>query len=292
MKYWKRFFAVALSAAITCTSVPVQAKAFNMETAVDTCIDEQAQPGLEERVTETNRESTEGGDAELDKDSAVEIDFSSAEDTIVGEDNDAKYEEGVAGNVDTKGSGITFNLGSGAYEVPAEEFDEEGYYTIELGTDPFFPYEVQFGYGDNKEIRWFEDIDDVEEVFGHKFMLHCDFTGNKMTQMFMQVGDDEVAVRPKEKDFKEKVLTLKSRTYKPVKTVELELELSGYTPLELAAVSVKKILAGKKILASDHIVLANSGSNDYKEVKKNGYINFLADDLRYGNEYDISLEIQ
>lgn len=87
---------------------------------------------------------------ETDGNAAEEVVFNlGTMDVTVGSDRE-KYEEG---------------------EVPYDLFDEDGNYTMDLGPDAFFPYEVQFTCGGATWTEWFMDADDTVEVGGHIFSV-------------------------------------------------------------------------------------------------------------------------
>lgn len=167
------------------------------------------------------------------------------------------------------------------YGLGDEHFEEDGSYTIEIPeTDPYYPYEVQFTCDGETESRWFMDPDDSVEVGGYTFYTDADFTGDEVTQMTLNVGGDSVVVYPEAKTFTDGMGKL-GRSLLPLDEVNFNLDLTGYTPVELTKVSIESVFAGNaEVLDTDKIVWTMQGDDDYQISSKGDLI-----DLSY-NTYN------
>lgn len=192
---------------------------------------------------------------------------------------------------------VRYNLGKREVRVAPSDyagetedyFDAEGNYSIWLGTDPFFPYEVQFSYNDTVVTRWFMTPQDQVEIDGHIFTVEADFTGEVVTQMSLNVGGQIVIVYPETKTFVDEgsVSWLMRSVLQPLTPTELRVDLSAFSPLELSYVSIDQIFTGDHALApTDKLAWRYEGSidaGDFFVSPIGGKVSLL-----YGSEYSSS----
>lgn len=142
-------------------------------------------------------------------------------------------------------------------------------YSIWLGQDPFFPYEVQFTYNGQKQNEWFDSPDDTITIGGYTFRAAEDFTGDVITQMSFEVGGKTVAVRPEEKTFTDggsMMAMMFAAAYYPYKEVSLEgVDLSGLSPIEISNVKMTKVFAGQKELPSGTAISYKKKGTEYDD---------------------------
>lgn len=143
----------------------------------------------------------------------------------------------------TQKNEVTINTGIEEITLNQSDYDENGNYEIALEDNAFFPYEVQFSVGNDKVNEWFMTPDDSKEIGGHTFTVASVADGTVVTQMSMDVAGKEVVVYPKEK-FDNKGLPMYGSLL-PLEERYFDIDLSGFTPLELTQVSVRKIFAGQ-----------------------------------------------
>ena len=160
---------------------------------------------------------------------------------------------------------IIYNTGSFNVHVVSEEdfendlgdacFEEDGSYTINIPEEnPFFPYEVQFTYDGKTENEWFMNPEDSIEIDGHTFYVSASFDGTAVTQLTMDVGGQEVVVYPKEKEFTDgDGVALMSLL--PLEERNLSLDLSGFTPIELACVKPATVFKGENQIGTETEIL-------------------------------------
>lgn len=157
---------------------------------------------------------------------------------------------------------VVFNTGSGNVTVAQgsvsgndcadDYFAEDGSYTIQTELNAFFPYEVQFTYNGEVSRQWFVTPDSSVEIGGHTFYVNAAADGTMVTQMSLEVGGDTIVVYPEEKEFPEDGIMPLSLL--PIREVSLaQVDLSGYTPVELTQVSATTLL-GNNVAAGDTIV--------------------------------------
>ena len=171
---------------------------------------------------------------------------------------------------------IIYNTGSFNVHVVSEEdfendlgdayFEEDGSYTINIPEEnPFFPYEVQFTYDGKTENEWFMNPEDSIEIDGHTFYVSASFDGTAVTQLTMDVGGQEVVVYPKEKEFTDgDGVALMSLL--PLEERNLSLDLSGFTPIELACVKPTTVFKGENQIGTEtEILWKPRGSGDNYE---------------------------
>ncbi len=167
---------------------------------------------------------------------------------------------------------VYYNTGSQEYEIlPAEAleydpycdtFDENGEFTIEIPEgNPFFPYEVQFTVGDDTWTEWFMTPESKVEVAGHA--IGVSVMDGKYSSLCLHVAGEDVTVYPQEKSFSNNTFLLmsKSLSLMPLKEIELTVDLSNYSPIELTRVSSKAIFQGEEF-DSSKIIWNKLGSSD------------------------------
>lgn len=183
-------------------------------------------------------------------------------------DSNAKQEK-------TEGQ-IIYNTGSfNVHVVSAEDFakdlgdayfEKDGSYTINIPEEnPFFPYEVQFTYDGKTENEWFMNPEDSIEIDGHTFYVSASFDGTAVTQMTLDVAGQEVVVYPEKKEFTDgDDVALMSLL--PLKERNLSLDLSGFTPIELACVKPATVFKGEKQIGMETEILwkPRNSRDDYK----------------------------
>lgn len=150
---------------------------------------------------------------------------------------------------------VSYNLGSCPVPVGSDAallesgeigdvFDENGDYTIELEGDAFFPYQVQFAWGEETMEYWFMTPTDTVTVAGHTFRVHSEqYDEESLTRLGVKIGDTYVPAYPEAKDFAPKMLL---RSMMPLREKRLTLDLRGYLPAELKNTSISTIVAGLK----------------------------------------------
>ena len=191
-------------------------------------------------------------------------------------DSDAKEKEEQTGtqtetktktevNATETAEQIIYNTGSFNVHVVSEEdfendlgdacIEEDGSYTINIPEEnPFFPYEVQFTYDGKTENEWFMNPEDSIEIDGHTFYVSASFDGTAVTQLTMDVGGQEVVVYPKEKEFTDgDGVALMSLL--PLEERNLSLDLSGFTPIELACVKPATVFKGENQIGTETEIL-------------------------------------
>lgn len=214
---------------------------------------------------------------------------------------------------------VSFNTGSGVYTIvnPVKETEEEsvsgngvsasdgaepvysgdgcfeadGSYTIQIPEpDPFFPYEVRFICDGEVTDQWFMTPEDTVEIGGHTFHIAASFSGEAVTQMSLNVAGKTVIVYPEKKDFEagqqnDPMVGAASEDFPqvhsllPLEEKRLYVDLSGFTPAELAMVSVDSIFTGENALTdTSDIVWTAYGNDDY-------VINGSGDLLNLSNSY-------
>ncbi|MDE6913224.1 MAG: hypothetical protein K2P35_05965, partial [Lachnospiraceae bacterium] len=183
-------------------------------------------------------------------------------------------EEAVKTSADT----ITFNTGNGVCALSDSSFGENGSYTIDIPEiNPFFPYEVQFTYDGKTKNEWFMTPDDKVTIDGYDFYVDADFDNTVVTQMSLNVAGQTVVVYPKEKTFQDNGIA-DAYSLLPLEEKSLEVDLTGFTPVELTMVSVGSVFAGENELQNkEAIVWTQQGDDNYM-------INQFGDviDLSYG----------
>lgn len=232
----------------------------------------------------------------------------------------ASAEEASAGAVNQKASEVTYNPGAGYFTVydwnsvsgndalleglglDANEeadvelfqdyftFDENGNYTIQAEVDAFFPYEVEFTVNGEKTTKWFETPDSTVEVGGHVFGIESETTGEQITGMTLNVAGDSIVVYP-EKEFVDEPLSLVSTmSLLPLEEKTLsQIDLSGYTPVELTQVSISALMGGEATSAEKIAwSYTNTSDNDTYEIA--GTADNI--DLSWGTYYATSTNLR
>lgn len=208
----------------------------------------------EETTEETTEELTEGTTEEttetMTEETETEVKTVPDEEILV---NTGKHAYSIVGREDFQ-----------KYELGDDCFEEDGSYTIKIPEkDPFFPYEVQFSYGDEVTEEWFMTPDDSVEINGHEFFVSAEFSGEVITQMNLNVAGESVVVYPEEKEFTDEE-GITPLSLLPLKRDYLNVYLRGFSPIELARVKMESVFAGQReIKDTDKIVWKYQ--NDYKD---------------------------
>ena len=170
---------------------------------------------------------------------------------------------------------VIFNTGNYTFHVVSREdffgrelgdgcFEDDGSYVIEIPEEnPFFPYEVQFTYDGETASEWFLNPEDTVEIGGHRFSVSAYFDNTMLTQMTMNIAGKSVVVYPKKKNFTDHGVMPMSLL--PLKERRLNVDLSGFTPVELTMVSFDQIFTGTEAIESgDQVVWTyRNGRDDY-----------------------------
>lgn len=161
-------------------------------------------------------------------------------------------------------------------EVGDVYFETDGSYTIAIPeSNPFFPYEVQFIHDGKKEEAWFMDPDDSVEVDGHTFYVSAYFDDTVLTQMNLEIGGETVPVFPKEKKFTNDGDEAMPASLLPLEKRDLEVDLTGYSPLELSMVKTGAVFAGSEALENtDKIIWKYKYDDSYTITGQDGYFDF------------------
>ena len=175
---------------------------------------------------------------------------------------------------------IGFNTGSHVFRVVSRSagekgigddvFSDDGSYTINIPEpNPFFPYEVQFVYNGKTENRWFLTPDDSVDIHGHIFYVSAYFDSTAITQMSLNVAGDTVPVYPKKKTFTDDGGDAMELSLLPLEERELEVDLTGFTPVELTRVEVGSVFKGDRALKDGDMVMLAYGNSEYYKVSPN-----------------------
>ena len=178
-------------------------------------------------------------------------------------------------------------------EVPYDLFDEDGNYTMDLGPDVFFPYEVQFTCGGATWTEWFMDADDTVEVGGHIFSVETYVSDPAaLTGLSFEIGGRTVIAYPEEKEFTNDGPGIALWSLLPIKeNRNLTLDMRGYLPDELKNVPVSAVLSGASITAgaSDLVVWSKAyNSDDYTIVGQDGTMDLAPED-QYNSSHEMEL---
>lgn len=146
-------------------------------------------------------------------------------------------------------------------------FEEDGSYTINIPEEnPFFPYEVQFSYGDKTASEWFMSPDASVTVGGHVFHVSASFDGEAVTQMSLSVGGDTVVAYPERKTFTDGDGAMELSLL-PLTEREMAVDLTGYMPAELSMVSLGEIFKGNQALKdTDKVMWSRGEDGEYYRV--------------------------
>lgn len=179
--------------------------------------------------------------------------------------------------VKAAGDEVKFNTGNHVYTVVSKEdflekeigdafFEEDGSFTINIPEEnPFFPYEVQFTYKGKTVNEWFMTPNDSLEIGGHTFFVSAYFDGTVVTQMSLDVAGETVIVYPKKKEFTDE----DEGIIDPTSLLPLErkwiydVDLTGFTPIELTMVSFSDIFKGENQLSESTKVVWSHGNDKY-----------------------------
>ena len=190
---------------------------------------------------------------------------------------------------DSEKAVFVYNLGSREIEVTEGELEDDGSYTVPV-TDaaPFFPYEVQFKYGDSTEVRWFESPDASVDVDGH--MVRLDTSDCQPINLTLDINGEKIIVHSDEKTFTNEAVTAKPRMMRAMarsmslsnQNIELKvsnpIDLSSLTPVELTRVSVSSILDSASVNGNGTVVWNRWDENnqDYEQLSSGNYVNLLS----------------
>ena len=174
-------------------------------------------------------------------------------------------------------SEVVFNLGTLEVTVGFDEelyngftymlFDDDGDFTITLEDNAFFPYEVQFRFGGQTFVEWFETPDCVVIVGEHVFSVFTEQNDPYMLQsIFFYVADERIVLRPDSKEFTHELFMPMSLL--PLQTFNFSLDLTGLTPGQLRNVTVSTIFSGQTPPANDptHVVWARTSDNAFQII--------------------------
>lgn len=188
---------------------------------------------------------------------------------------------------------VIYNTGSFACHVVSKEdffdrelgdgyFEDDGSYVIEIPEEnPFFPYEVQFTYDGKTASEWFMSPDDTVEVGGHRFSVSAYFDNTVLTQMTLNVAGEPVVVYPQKKEFTD--YGVMPMSLLPLEERRLDVDLTGFTPVELTMVSFDQIFTGTEALESgDKVVWTYRNGNDNYSVSTSGDVIDLSYHAAYG----------
>ena len=162
---------------------------------------------------------------------------------------------------------VSFNTGNHLFSVVDNDsleqkgdvaFEKDGSYTINIPeNNPFFPYEVQFTCDGVTTNKWFMTPKDSVEVGGHKFYVSAYFDNTTITQASLNVAGKEVVVYPEEKQFKnDEAGGVSLLSLLPLEERRLNVDLTGFTPLELTMVSPGTIFQGEQLVNASKIALS------------------------------------
>ncbi len=173
---------------------------------------------------------------------------------------------------------VKFNTGKHVYSVVSKDdffdneigdayFEEDGSYTINIPEEnPFFPYEVQFTYKGKTLNEWFMTPDDSVKVGGHTFYVSAYFDGTVVTQISFDVAGDTVVVYPEKKKFTDtEEGMIDPASLLPLEEKSLNVDLMGYTPLELTQVLIDSIFTGEAPLQNGQKVAWKYSDYDKSE---------------------------
>lgn len=176
-------------------------------------------------------------------------------------------------------------------EVPYVLFDEDGNYTLNLGPDAFFPYEVQFTYGGDTWTEWFMDAGDTVEIGGHVFSVET-YVSNPaaLTGLSFEIAGRTVTAYPEEKAFTNDGPGIALMSLLPLEERELRVNMEGLFPAELKAVPVTTVLSGdRNPAAGDYAVWAKGyNSDDFTIVGRDGTVDLSPED-RYDNYVQLEM---
>ena len=181
-------------------------------------------------------------------------------------------------------------------EVPYDLFDEDGNYTMDLGPDAFFPYEVQFTCNGDTWTEWFMDADDTVEVGGRTFSVSTYVSDPAaLTGLSFEIAGRTVTAYPEEKEFTNEGPSMALMSLMPIKEYRgLQLDMTGYLPDELKAVEVSYILSGMAAASqnvdTDDLVVWSKGynSDDYTIAGQSGTIDLSPE---YKSSSSVRLEL-
>jgi len=119
-------------------------------------------------------------------------------------------------------------------------FNSDGSYTIQLEDDAFFPYEIQFKYGDNVVTRTFDTPNSVITVGGHEISVFSDSVDPyAISQIGVYIGGEYIPAVPERKSFTNSSISLFS--IQPHTHTSLSIDLTDRTPDEMKSVEFSVI---------------------------------------------------
>jgi hypothetical protein len=179
---------------------------------------------------------------------------------------------------------IDFNTGNKLYKVVSQKafdyykdrndeshsydacYDKNGNYTINIGDNPFFPYEVQFKQGYKTESKWFMSPSDSVKIGEHEFTLSCHIDDQTITSVSFDVGGKDILAYPVSKTFTDDSEGgISTESLLPLDEQSLQLDLTQYnfTPIECTMIRYGKVYSGDKELESDAARFALRSDEDY-----------------------------
>lgn len=290
MKSIKRGMAVLLSVLLMVPAQPVMAA----ESLTSGLFQENSVKVKAETEIEGEETFTEGEDTCAKLQNASPSDAGTPSETTKPSESAEKASPDSAKKPDKKVEDeVIFNTGSYDFHVVSREdffdremgdgyFEEDGSYIIEIPEEnPFFPYEVQFTYDGETASEWFMSPDDTVEVGGHRFSVSAYFDNTVLTQMTLKIAGKSVVVYPEKKEFTDRGAMPMSLL--PLEERWLDVDLRGFTPVELTMVSADQIFMGDEALESgDKIIWTyQTDKDDYRISSSEGVFD-LSRSASYG----------
>lgn len=161
-------------------------------------------------------------------------------------------------------------------------FASDGSYVIPLEDNAFFPYEVQFQYDGNTEVRWFDTPDSVVTVNGHAFSVATkQDDDNQFSQIGVIIDGTYIAAKPAPKQFTNTGNGVQTHSMLPLEEKDLTLDLTDYNRLQLTQVQLQTILSSDEQASTAEKVAwvktsySYDDDDDYKIASLSDTINLL-----------------
>lgn len=164
-------------------------------------------------------------------------------------------------------------------------FDENNNYMIELEDNAFFPYEVQFKFGDKTIVEWFNTPESTVQIGEHIFSVHSEMNDDtKLSQIGMWVGDEYVAARPEPKNFTNSMFQPFSLL--PLEEIYVTLDLTSYNYFQLKNCKISTILSNllpeqnidedakivwTRLYYDEHEIVEQAGVIDLSEISSSSF---------------------
>ncbi len=189
---------------------------------------------------------------------------------------------------------VVYNLGNYPITVGTDEkqardkswqyklFDKDGNYNIQLETNAFFPYEVQFTYDGDVFTEWFETPNSTVTVGEHEFRVsRPQQDDGTLSQIGVTVDGHYIPAYPKEKEFTDGSGVMRYAMIPLENYEEVTLDLRAYHRFQLKNVGVETILNGVNYTSDGAIKVAwaRTYADDYTVVAP-------ADELDMSRFYD------